>query len=755
MVTSAPSPGQVVGGRYRLEPVLNAVDGPQGDLWLARDTLAADAPAALRRLGADRDQRQARQLWARLQGVLHPQVPRVGAAISEGDQLWLVREWQAGRTYAQLLATRQERQLVFGAGEVLLLLRQLLPVLAALHSQDLIHGDLTPANVLRRDSDGLPVLLDFGLLQGADGGGAGGTPGYAPPELLRGEPVQPWMDLHALGVMALVLLSGDGPERLLDPTTMEWRQPSALDGEPALARQLERLVSGDPQQRFHAASDALKAFQALPMPETTGPVPRADRTLVLVPTAPPPPPPVPAEKPAPASNAGPAAAPPQGAGTGAGHGSDADRPGEEEEMAAGEGEIGEEATDGDAVDEVETGAGEAPSSTPSPRRATAARARQLEREEQAEGGLWPVLLALVVSAVLGTALGWWWLSRGGGAPSSTPGMTMSPESTPSLPPGEVDQREQLISRLRAMQVDRGWFLELVNASLLAQYPERRGRLPSDALEDAPLRKVWNELAEDWLARVEQLPLAIRRRLGSFSAADWEQRQSSLAQRGLSAEVLRQLVSGSAQSLLPTRGGGAMPEEPFRQLWYAAAVQTLENLSIEPIDPRPGDTQLLAADVPANGARLFSIQLPKDHALVLGVNGTPLLQMSVYAADGRSLAPKGPLRVVNLGVQDSSPVQLLVTNEGVAASRISLSLRADPPPPAVEATPSPGSAPEAGTPPPSPGAPPATPAPPSTAPPVSAPAAPAAPTPPSTPAAGAPSAPAPPSAPTDESPNTTP
>jgi serine/threonine-protein kinase len=148
-------------------------------------------------------------------------------------------------------------------------------------------------------------------------------------------------------------------------------------------------------------------------------------------------------------------------------------------------------------------------------------------------------------------------------------------------------------------------------------------------------------------------------------------------------VLQQLVSGSAQNLLPGRSTGGMPEEPFRQLWYAAAVQTLENLSIEPIDARPQITQLLAADVPANGARLFPIRLPAGHALVLGVNGTPLLQMSVYAADGRSLAPRGPLRVVNLGTQESSPVQLLVTNEGVAPSRISLSLRADPPPPAIE------------------------------------------------------------------------
>ena len=690
MRSPAPVTGQLIGGRYRLERCLSGAAGLQGDLWLARDTLAADAPAALRRLGPERDEAQVRQLWARLQGVLHPQVPRVGAAISEGDQLWLVREWQAGRTYQQLLAARQERQLVFGAGEVLLLLRQLLPVLVALHSQDLLHGDLTPANVLRRDSDGLPVLLDFGLLQGPEGGLAGATPGYAPPERLKGEPPQPWMDLHSLGVMALVLLSGDGPERLLQPQTLEWRWPSALDGEPALRQELERLLSRDPGRRLATAAQALTAFQTLPMPDSTGPVPRADRTVVLVPTAEAPPPPpdaVAADLPPPAQASAdqtPAVATP-GDATPGDEGAPGEPPGE-----------GVEATVRPPR----------PVPPPPPRRAASpVRARQLEREEQAEGGLWPVLLALVVSAVVGTAVGWWWLGRGATTANPT-GVAPTLEAAPSLPPGEVDQREQLISRLRALQVERDWFVDLVNASLLAQYPERRGRLPTDSLEDAPLRKVWNEQAEDWLARVEQLPLALRRRLGTFTAADWEQRQRGLAQQGLSSEVLQQLVSGSAQSLLPTRSAGGMPAEPYRQLWYAAAVQTLENLSIEPIDARPQVTQLLAADVPANGARLFPIRLPLGHALVLGVNGTPLLQMSVYAADGRSLAPRGPLRVVNLGVQQSSPVQLLITNEGVAPSRISLSLRADPPPPAPVETPATreaGAPPEAGGEAPPPGA----------------------------------------------------
>jgi serine/threonine-protein kinase len=301
----------------------------------------------------------------------------------------------------------------------------------------------------------------------------------------------------------------------------------------------------------------------------------------------------------------------------------------------------------------------------------------------------------------------------------------------------VDQRQQLLNRLRAMQVDRGWFVSLVDASLLAQYPERKGRLPSDALEDAPLRRVWNELSEEWLARVEQLPLAIRRRLGSFSSADWDRRQEDLLRGGLSSEVLKELVSGSARNLLPGRSSQEMPAEPFRQLWYAAAEQTLANLQVEPIEVRSQITQVVSADVPASGARVFPIRVPPDHSLVVGVNGTPLLQMSLFAPDGRLLAPRGALRVVNLGEQKTSPVQLLVTNDGVAPARISLSMRADPPtppPPAAEPAP----------PPPGPGDTPSTPENPSEEPALTTP--PATPT-PAQPPSGTPStAPSPPTAP---------
>ncbi|MEO1003237.1 MAG: protein kinase [Cyanobacteria bacterium J06638_7] len=638
---AADRPGVLIGDRYRLEQRLG--EGPQGAVWRGCDQLAADAPVVLRQLGPEHDQKRALELWTRLQGVLHPQVPRLGGAIRHDGSLWTVREWQAGRTFAELIAARGQRQMVFGAGEVLLLLRQILPVLAVLHGQQLVHGDLCPANLLRRDSDGLPLLLDYGLVAGV----AAVTPGYGPPGLTPGRSPEPWMDLHALGVTALVLLSGDPPERLLDPGTMAWRWPASLAGEPALQAVLERLLASDPKRRFDSASQALAALQAVPMPESTGPVPRADRTLALVPPATP----------------SPAAPPPLPPALGVPLAAAAAQPPPQLPF--------------------EPAAAAAPAELPplrslERRSAPGGRRRGEERELQAEGSVWPVVIALVLSAVVGTALGWWWLSRGTSPEPGTPDVALQLPS--SLPEEEVNQRQQLLNRLRALQVNRAWFLKLVDASLLARFPERGGRLPGDGPDDAPLRRAWNELAEELLARVEQLPLALRQRLGRFSNADWERRQRQLEAQGLSAPVLRQLVSANAQSLLPGRSGSAIPPEPFRQLWYAAAEESLSNLQIEAIQARPLQTEVRSASVAAGGARLFPLRAPDGHAVVLGVNGSPLMEMSVFAADGTLLESRGPLRVVSLGAQSPMPLQLLVSNDGVAAGVITLSVRADPPAP---------------------------------------------------------------------------
>ena len=73
-----------------------------------------------------------------------------------------------------------------------------------------------------------------------------------------------------------------------------------------------------------------------------------------------------------------------------------------------------------------------------------------------------------------------------------------------------------------------------------------------------------------------------------------------------------------------------------------------------------------------------------------------MQMTVFGADGQVLEARGPLRVVSLNRVTRSPVQLLITNEGLAPASLTLSLRPDPvlEIPSRELRPVPGAAPQA-------------------------------------------------------------
>ena len=569
--------GTVLVERYRLEERLSGPDPAQGSLWRAVDVMAGDQPVAVRQLETPAAQERLRGVWPLLQELLHPQLPRCGELLEREGELWCVRDWQEGVAYDVLLRLRAVRPMPFAPAEVLLLLRQILPVLAVLHGCGLVHGDVSPRHLLRRRSDGLPLLLDGGRMQRE-----GVTSTDAP-----------WRDLHGLGVTAVLLLSGKAGEAGC------W--PEGLELEPAFRQVLERLLSDDPEHRFSAASEVLKALESVATP-ASGP-----ESIQLPPTR-----------------------------------------------------------------------------------------RAMVREQGAEGRLWPVVIALGLSALLGSAIGWFLLPR-----TSTPdrgprtgGEGAAPAPSVSPPSAEFDQRQQLFSRLRALRVNRGWFLKLVDASVLSRFPERAGNPPTESPEDAPLRRVWTELAEEWLARIEQLPPAIRTRLGGLSGGDWEQTRQGLLQQGVHPRVVEHLVSAGAQDLLPGSMQGRKPAEPFRQLWIAAAMHSLDDVEIERLTARPLEPTNTSLRIPAGGARLVLVEVPAGDALALGINGTPLMQMMVIGSNGTVVEERGPLRVARIAAAAGSPLQVLVTNEGVSSGVFTLSCRADrprPPLPDVDLDPLPDSA----------------------------------------------------------------
>ncbi|WP_250397023.1 serine/threonine protein kinase [Synechococcus sp. MU1651] len=537
--------GTVLVERYRLEERLSGPDPFRGSLWRAVDVMAGDLPVAIRQLQTPESQKRQQALWPQLQALLHPQVPRCGELLELDGSVWLIRDWQDGVSYDVLL--RQRR---FAAAEVLLLLRQILPVLALLHGCGLVHGDLNPRQLLRRRGDGLPVLLDGGRLQRQ-----GAT-----------EPDAAWSDLHDLGVTAVALLGGIAGQ--------DGGWPEHLELDAGFRQVLERLLSKEPERRFSQASEVLKALEEVALP---------------------------ASEPEPGVS-------------------------------------------------VRT-------------------SRALAREQGAEGRLWPVVIALALSALVGSAIGWFLLPRSSTADRASltgrEGATSAPSD--SLPSAELDQRQQLLSRLRALQVDRGWFVELVDASQLRREPQ----------QDAPYRRVWTELAEQWLARIALLPPAIRAQLGRLKAADWQQPREALLKQGVHPRVVEHLVSAGAQDLLPVTMRGRKPANPFLQLWIAAAIQSLDDVEIVRLKARPLEPAITSLPIPPGGARLVLVEAPAGDAVALGINGTPLMQMMVFGVNGQVEAERGPLRVTRIAPEAGSPLQVLVTNEGVSSSLFTLSCRANP------------------------------------------------------------------------------
>ena len=310
-----------------------------------------------------------------------------------------------------------------------------------------------------------------------------------------------------------------------------------------------------------------------------------------------------------------------------------------------------------------------------------ARASASQRERAAEGRVGPVVAALVISALLGTLIGWLFLSRGPESEQSVAAQSerVEPEPDASALSQASGGRQQLLNRLRALQINRTWFLKLVDSSWLSRFPERGGRLPSASVEDAPLRQVWEDLSEEWLSRVEQLPPAIRARLGQLDNQDWDKQKQILIQQDVHPRVIQELVTAAARNVLPGDVSAGPVEEPYRQLWIAAAIETLKGISIDTIAARSVEVTTRSLRVSSGGARLIAVTVPAGSSLVLGINGTPLMEMTVFGSQGQVLAARGPLRVVSLPAEAGSPVQVLVVNDGVASGVLTLSCRADAPP----------------------------------------------------------------------------
>ena len=219
--------------------------------------------------------------------IAHPQIPQFRAIFEENQRLFLVQDYVEGMTYRELLLDRASKGRTFTEAEVLVFIRQMLPVLAHIHARGIIHRDISPENIIRRENDQLPVLIDFGVVkelatkvqspEGTAHATTVGKIGYAPMEQLQSGRASASSDLYALAVTAIVLLTGKEPQELLDQTTLQWNWQQRVQVSTGLALVLNRMLNRSPGDRYQSVSEVAQALDnqtnPQPNPPTVPPAP--------------------------------------------------------------------------------------------------------------------------------------------------------------------------------------------------------------------------------------------------------------------------------------------------------------------------------------------------------------------------------------------------------------------------------------------------------------------------------------------------
>lgn len=257
--------------------------GGFGDTFLAEDThLPSGRTCVIKQLRPINNNLQVYQLvkerFQREAAILedlgnnHRQIPTLYAYFEEGGQFYLVQEYIQGETLS-CLVEKQGRLSESFVKEIIL---KLLVVLEYIQSKRVIHRDLKPDNIIIRQAEGMPILIDFGAVRETMGTVMSsssnstnsiviGTPGFMPPEQSIGRPVFS-SDLYALGLTAIYLLTGRSPQELeTEPLTGEilWRQ-YALNVSPTLANIIDKSIKFEANQRFATAQLMRQVLQGQP-----------------------------------------------------------------------------------------------------------------------------------------------------------------------------------------------------------------------------------------------------------------------------------------------------------------------------------------------------------------------------------------------------------------------------------------------------------------------------------------------------------
>lgn len=264
--------------RYRVQKVLSD-EGGFGRTYVAKDVDKLDELCVVKQLAP-----KAQGTWAvkkavelfeeeakRLQELgKHPQIPTLLAYFEQDHYMYLVQEFIDG----QNLYEEFNQQGIYSENKIKELLLYLLPVLEYIHQQNVIHRDIKPQNIMRRQSDGKLILIDFGASKQLTAsvrtklGTTIGTPGYSPLEQMQDGMASPSSDLFSLGTTCFHLLTGVPPVKLWAEHggygwVTSWRVHLKHPLGKELGNVLDKLLKKDKDERYQSASEVIAQLTPL------------------------------------------------------------------------------------------------------------------------------------------------------------------------------------------------------------------------------------------------------------------------------------------------------------------------------------------------------------------------------------------------------------------------------------------------------------------------------------------------------------
>lgn len=200
--------------KYKLNQLLGW--GAHGEVYHAENIKTGEI-LAVKIFFSDREDvlRFVQKELATISKLSHPNLlpfKDFGECVWKGESVhYITTPYMEGGNLASVIKKRG----AFSLQQTMVITLQLIKALSYMHTQEHLHKDIKPANILL-DNEGNVVLADFSIACSPDNPSMGpiGTPEYCAPEQIIDDTTwHPRIDVYGLGTAMYEMLSGENPFR--------------------------------------------------------------------------------------------------------------------------------------------------------------------------------------------------------------------------------------------------------------------------------------------------------------------------------------------------------------------------------------------------------------------------------------------------------------------------------------------------------------------------------------------------------------